>query len=81
MSEADDAWDPLADPAGENALKAGEQLTQNERRSLIQLSSGGRLRDIEIDRLVTLGFAERDRHNGEPALTALGQSVLKSVGG
>ncbi|HYC47998.1 MAG TPA: hypothetical protein VED01_21200 [Burkholderiales bacterium] len=79
MAETEDAWDPLADPAGENALKPGEQLTANERRSLLQLSNGGRLRDIEIDRLVTLGLAERDRHNGEPTLTQLGQQVLKSA--
>ena len=78
MAETEDAWDPLADPAGDNALKPGEHLTVNERRSLLHLSNGGRLRDIEIDRLVTLGLAERDRHNGEPALTALGQQVLKS---
>ena len=79
---ADDAWDPLADPDGRNALKtAHEALTESEKRALIVAARGQKLREVEIDRLVSLKLIRRDLNTGLPELTDLGRETVRALGG
>ena len=76
----DDTWNPFEDPEGGHAPKSvAARLTENERRILHALDAGNDLREIEVDRLVSLGFAARDMKSGAPALTTLGRDVLGLV--
>lgn len=74
MTPADDAWNPFDDPEGDSALKSPPQappddplakkLRPDEQRILAAARAGQPLRDVEIDHLVRLGLARRDK-NGE----------------
>ena len=79
MTSDDDTWDPLADPDGQDALRnAINALTPNERRALMNIASGRRIREVEIDRLVSLRLVERSLSDGEPRLTELGRAATRS---
>ena len=76
----DDTWNPFEDPEGGHAPKSlAARLTENERRILHNLNAGNELREIEVDRLVSLGYAARDIKSGAPAMTTLGRDVLGMV--
>jgi hypothetical protein len=65
------ARDPFQDPDGQSALKADtgpamrekqerqKNVRPDELRALSAARAGARLREVEIDRLVWLGFARR----------------------
>lgn len=74
-----DAWDPLKDPEGKDAVVGvGERLTENEWRVLLAAEAGESLREVEGDRLVWLGLAKRDKR-GELELTKLAYETLHSA--
>ena len=75
---SDDSWNPFDDPQGADALKTiGDRLSANEWTLLIAASAGKQIREVEIDRLVSLGLATRDQ-KGEPHLTKLGHDTVRS---
>src|SRR5688500_18973999 len=82
MSAADDdTWDPFADPEGETASKSIlDRLTENEARIFRTLVSGQPLREVEIDRLITLGLARRDAR-GKASRTDAGEAAARACRG
>jgi len=79
VASDDDTWDPFADPEGQDSLRSAiEALTPNERRALMNIASGRAIREVEIDRLVSLGMVERSLTDGEPHLTELGRRATRT---
>ncbi len=78
MGASDEPWEPT--PSREDTQTGlYQRLTFAERGALLAISNGEALREVEVDRLASLGLLERDEKTGDPKLTESGAAVLSEL--